>query len=143
MVSADRLLPYTVLSRIEALRIGSEPENLNDPERGILGRALGECLGAVLDGLPPDRSPELAIGDLNAQRHRAEDFGGAITRVALPPECLFDPLCPSDSIGDIGAAHGALALMLARQALTLPAATALVFAGAEGGSRAAVRLSRA
>lgn len=149
VVSRDGSLPGRALSRIDALHIELEEARLEDPNRGLLGGALGRCLVTVLEDLRPEQRPGLAFSDCSGERPRSEELGAAIARLNSPPECLFTPICPSESIGDVGAAFGAVAAIVSHWSLAAVGGSALICASthspADGGHNicAAMRLSRA
>jgi len=142
VVGSGGRLPFPVLSRVEALEIAQEAERLDDPDRGIFGRALGQCLRKVIPAGSSRPPPDRVFADLNGERWRAEDWGGAVLQLDQPPDGVSDPVCPAEAMGDTGAAHGAASVILARQALSLPGNSALVCAATRQGGRAALRLTR-
>lgn len=91
------------LGRVRDIAGGIEAEKLPDRDRGILGRALLECLRSVDEALG-DTDAGLLMSDANGERARAEELGTTLSQIAGPNEALQTPLCPALSIGDIGAA---------------------------------------
>jgi 3-oxoacyl-[acyl-carrier-protein] synthase-1 len=91
------------------------------------------------------RAASLVICDLNGERHRAHEWGLAMSRCfpgGTMPEVLWHP---ADTLGDTGAASGALNLVLATLAVARGNASgsALVWGSSDDGERGAAVLSPA
>ena len=128
---------------------------------GVIGGepALADEAGALLDGARSTGAgtssvlvdvfgrqgvgPYWVISDHNGENYRAMDWGHAVARLAGHGPDLADPAVwyPAMSLGDTGAASGAVALCLATAGFErgyAPSASAAVLSVAEGGGRAAV-----
>jgi 3-oxoacyl-[acyl-carrier-protein] synthase-1 len=111
---------------------------------------IGEGLSAALRGATTGLArPEQAITatycDLNGERYRNEEFAYALVRVQEAFVDAHDYQCPSDCWGDVGAASGPLFACLAVEAWRgayAPGRYPILWAGSEGGHRAAVVLSQ-
>lgn len=113
--------------------------------------ALGEGLGAaVAQAIEPlvaagDRVEDVYC-DINGERYRSEEWGFVALRLGV---AFRDPTMYRTAVsswGDVGAASGALNLVLCTQAWQRGYATgdnALVWGSSEGGLRSAVLLGRA
>lgn len=106
------------IGRIARLSMMEEPESIADPERGLMGRALANCYGSLLEGgFTPDRF----IIDLNGDRARAEEFGFAIASNAPQMTDLAERAeVPTLQLGDLGAASGFVMTALALAAAPRP-----------------------
>lgn len=115
-------------------------------EQGLLGEGLTEALRAAAAGLDlPDEAVDELYSDINGERHRTEDWGFALMRFYQLPRDGTDYKTAADLCGDVGAATGALGCVLAMQAWARGYAKgprALVWAGSDGGLRAAVVIER-
>jgi 3-oxoacyl-[acyl-carrier-protein] synthase-1 len=132
-----------------AARRGAKPLlGLGAPGFGVEERPVGSgeastakgLIAAVRAAAGADARPfAWAIGDLNGEMYRSAEWGMA--RVRLPPllggiQHLWHP---ADCLGDVGAATGGVLLAIAAGAFekeTAPADRALLFAGADDGTRA-------
>lgn len=128
-------------ARIEALGLGREPSVMSS-DRPSTGRGLTEAIqGALGNG-----RAEWAICDLNGESYRAFEWGIAAARLGEQLGGLRRLTLPAISVGDVGAATGALYAAAAAAALrrgTAPADAAIVWAGSDGPLRAAARVGRA
>lgn len=133
------------LGRIARLSLMKEPGDPGDPERAVMGRALANCYGSLLQG---GFSPDRFIVDLNGNRVRAEEFGYAIASNAPQMTDLADRAeVPSLQLGDLGAASGLVMTALAlgpaprsgedREAAGSGATYSLLSASSRDGLRAA------
>ncbi len=108
-----------------------------------LAAAFRGVFAAVQDtGLKVSRS----IGDLNGEPHRAEEYGFAVMRSAEGFAEGADFQTPADCWGDVGAASGPLAAMLAATAIRRGYARgpcALIWASSDGGCRGAALVASA
>ena len=121
--------------------MGASENKRNGPDTVCLGEGLTAAMRKALRLLgDPDHQVGLAIGDLNGQPERADEFAYTIVRLA---DYFADPsniLTPAEYWGDIGAATGIASVILscsiaeARQ----PGAIDLLFASSDQGDRMAV-----
>lgn len=99
------------LGRVARMSMMSEPSSRSDPDRGVMGRALSNCYGSLLQG---GFSPDRFIVDLNGDRVRSEEFGYAIAANAPAMTELADLAeVPTLQLGDLGAASGLVMTALA------------------------------
>jgi 3-oxoacyl-[acyl-carrier-protein] synthase-1 len=137
-----QLLPLATLLGVHAAResavLGSEAINL--------GRGLTDAIAGAVAGLSlPAEMIDETYGDLNGERHRSEEWGFAALRLQ---HAIRDPTgCrkPVSEWGDVGAASGALFMLLAIQAFRRGYARgprALCWASSDGGLRAATVLQK-
>ena len=112
-----------------------------------LGRALSEAIvGAVSAAGGVDTPIDSVFADINGERYKAEEWAFVIlrTQAMFRDPSAYEAAC--DRWGDVGAASGALLSMLAVQSWSRGYARgkrAMIFAGSEAGSRAAVLLAQA
>jgi 3-oxoacyl-[acyl-carrier-protein] synthase-1 len=110
-----------------------------------LGEGLAQAIaGATRSLRPPEERIDDVYGDLNGERYRTEEWGFAAMRTQ---HLLRSATCktPVTEWGDVGAASGALFAVLAVQAHQHEYAKgprALIWAGSEGGTRAAAVLQK-
>lgn len=116
---------------------------LRDSDAGSFGVAMSQ---AVLDAaaglsLPAEAASDVYC-DLNGERYRSEEWGMFATRTYAALQTLqYKTFC--DSIGDIGAAFGAIATVVAAQSFFRGYARGprtLVMAGSDSGARGAMFL---
>jgi 3-oxoacyl-[acyl-carrier-protein] synthase-1 len=137
LVAGDKLVRQADLPVLAAV---TPPVGANEPNpwyegRPCLGEGLTEAMSAALEaGLPPGARADTTWCDLNGEPWRAEEWVLAYTRTS---DRHGEPLrlChPADTLGDIGAATGAMLVLLAALDLSHPrtvAKSALVFAAAD------------
>jgi 3-oxoacyl-[acyl-carrier-protein] synthase-1 len=113
-------------------------------DTGLMGEALTETISRVTREFhPPEEVITDVYGDINGERERTQDWGFALMRTAA---CFRDGtayVSAAGECGDVGAATGALACVLAVQAWRRGYANgprALVWAGSWGGLRGAALL---
>lgn len=118
-------------------------KRLRDSDTGSFGEGMCEAIMGATHGLtPPDQAIDLLYTDINGERYRSEEWGF----VALKTPGLWKTLvyeAPSDCVGDIGAAFGAFAGILAVQSYRRGYARgpkAMVLAGSDSGLRGAMVL---
>lgn len=116
---------------------------LRTSETGSFGVALSQAVGRAASGLSlPDDAADAVYCDINGERYRSEEWGFFAMRGS---RAMRSPsyLAPCDCWGDVGAAFGPLATILAAQSFIRRYAAgprALVMAGSESGLRGAVFL---
>ena len=93
----------------------AEPASL-DRHAVNLGEGLGQAFRKVLSVLAPEIRVDHLLCDLNGAPYRADEFAFALARVSdrFARPGVFQT--PVDSWGDVGAASGLLALLLAAAA---------------------------
>jgi 3-oxoacyl-[acyl-carrier-protein] synthase-1 len=126
---------------IAAVGLGLEPEPMRS-EKVSTGAGLVQALRGAL---PPEGSPEFLLCDLNGESYRAFEWGIAQARLGARLVGLGRAVMPARSVGDVGAATGALLIATAVEAFErgwAPGEEALIFAASEGALRAAARVSR-
>ena len=131
----------TRAAAISAIGLGTEPEPLRS-DKVSTGTGLVQALRAAL---PVDRGPEFLLCDLNGESYRAFEWGVAQARLGARLEGLRRVVMPARSVGDVGAATGALLIATAAEAFArgwAPGEDALLFTGSDGPLRAAARVSR-
>lgn len=120
---------------VVGLGAGSEPETVRG-EKPSTGRGLADALrGAIGDG-----SPRWAVSDFNGETYRAYEWGLVQARLGDRLQALAAHSIPARNTGDVGAASGAVQIALAAAAFRrgwAPADEALLWAGSDGGERAA------
>lgn len=123
---------------VTSVGTGMEPHP-RESELAATGKGLEQALATVL-AVDPD--PRWVLSDMNGESQRAAEWGALLTRV--PAIAAVQALeHPAQSIGDIGAASGALLLALAREAFAkgvAPASSALVLTASHDGARAALNI---
>jgi 3-oxoacyl-[acyl-carrier-protein] synthase-1 len=88
---------------------------------------------------------EWVAGDLNGESYRAREWGLSQVMLLEHFRRLKHIWHPADSLGDVGAASGAVLVSLAARAWDkeyAPAEKCLIFAGSDDGSRGALLLQR-
>ncbi len=117
-----------------------------DSDEGLLGEGLTQALrAAVADLRLPDEAVDDLYGDINGERHRTDDWVFSMLRFPRVARRATDFRLSVDCIGDVGAATGPLACVLAVRAWARGYASgprALIWAGSDSGLRAAVVLQR-
>lgn len=125
---AGRVL--AVASSVEAHRIKTRTV--------CVGRGLSDAMARVLSVRPPGQRVGEVYSDMNGETYRADEYGFAVARVSECFERASDMWTPADCTGDVGAASGALHLVLASIAARKRYAygrLAMVHAGSESGER--------
>jgi 3-oxoacyl-[acyl-carrier-protein] synthase-1 len=103
-----------VTVRIVAERRPAESDRTNDARGGLLKAALSTCVAGLADRTG-QRS--LWIHDQNGEQWRAEEFGYCALLMGEEWPAQAQAMLPALSVGDTGAASGALSLSLAAMAL--------------------------
>lgn len=114
-------------------------------ERSSTGRGLIAALGAALEG-GPSAMPSWVLSDLNGESYRHYEWALLETRLPEALSRVRRLLRPVESVGDVGAASGALLVACACEAFArgwAPANEAMLWTAADDGKRAAMRISRA
>ena len=136
--SAARRAKVTPVAEVKAVRTGHSQKPWSDAARN--GIELSATIRAALAGAP--FSGDLVL-DLNGETWRAQELGCALPRVSdvLGSEVRW--LTPAESLGDTGAASGAVGLSVAIGALERGwslTTEALVVSMSEDGAVAAARI---
>ena len=130
------------LARVVGTGVAQEPR-LRDSDTGSLGVALARAVGDAAVALSlPDEAADVVYCDLNGERYRSEEWGFFALRCHRALRSL-DYHAPCGSWGDVGAAFGPLAAILAVEDFhhrRTPRARALIMAGSDAGQRSAVFL---
>lgn len=115
-----------------------------DSDEGVLGEGLTEALRSAAASLRlPEEAVDAMYCDINGERHRTDDW--VFTQLRFPGVArrASDYQLVADCVGDVGAATGALACVLAMRAWDREIAAgprALIWAGSDSGLRAAAIL---
>jgi 3-oxoacyl-[acyl-carrier-protein] synthase-1 len=140
-----RRRPAPAWARLGDVGLGHEANPLGS-EQPCLGQGLSEAIRQATRAHGEQPRPLLGIlCDLNGEPYRANEWGLARSR-ALRWAREVKVWHPADCWGDVGAATGAVLLAFGAAALRqgfAPSPELLVWAGAEGGQRAAVVLTPA
>jgi 3-oxoacyl-[acyl-carrier-protein] synthase-1 len=130
---------------VRGVGVATEPRG-RDSDEGTLGEGLTQALRSATASL---RLPEEAVddlyGDINGERHRTDDWVFTCLRFPGFARRTSDYQLHTDCVGDVGAATGALACVLAVRAWDRGYASgsrALIWAGSDSGLRAAAVLER-
>jgi len=136
--------PKRMMVLLRGVGTANEPR-LDTPE-GLLGEGLAEALRTAAAGLRlPDESVDDLYGDINGERPRTDDWGFALLRFPELTRIDSDHHLVVGSMGDVGAATGALGCLLAARAWERGYAhgpRALIWGGSDGGLRAAAILQK-
>jgi 3-oxoacyl-[acyl-carrier-protein] synthase-1 len=127
---------------IAGLGLGEEPETVRS-DKASTGRGL---TAALRQALPSSGNPAWVLCDLNGESYRAFEWGVALARLGERLGGIERLGLPARSVGDVGAATGALLAIMAVEGFRrgyAPAGDALCWTGSEGPLRAAARVSRA
>lgn len=119
----------------------AQESRLRDSETGSFGVALSQAVhdAAASLSLPTDAA-EHVFCNINGERYRSEEWAFFALRSHRAVRSL-DYHAPCDCWGDVGAAFGPLAMILATETLRHhPDTRALVMAGSDAGQRCAVFL---
>ncbi len=115
-----------------------------DSDEGVLGEGVTEALRVATASLRfPGEAADDLYGDINGERHRTDDWVFSCLRFPGVARRMSDYRLFSDCVGDVGAATGALACVLAVRAWNRAYAAgprALLWAGSDSGLRAAAVL---
>lgn len=137
-------LGLTSLADLRGACTAQEMHLRTDPA-GSFGHAMSAVVEAAAASLRlPDEQIDGLISDLNGERYRSEEWGFVALRTA-PLWRSLQYEAPADRWGDVGAAFGPLALLLAAHAFQRNYARgprALVTAGSDRGLRGAALLQR-
>jgi 3-oxoacyl-[acyl-carrier-protein] synthase-1 len=119
----------------------AQETRLRHSETGSFGVAMTQAvLGATSGLVLPRDAPDTVYSDINGERYRSEEWGFVVLRA---PAAFETPSyeAPADCWGDVGAASGALATVLAVQSFARGYARgprALIMAASENGLRGAL-----
>ncbi|MBZ4422589.1 hypothetical protein [Myxococcus sp. RHSTA-1-4] len=122
-----------ISGRVVAVSTGREPKERPRIQRGS---ALADCVQRALDGMSPSSPFRGGVySDLNGETWRAQEWGRARVRLG---QRLEEPQLhlPCNSVGDVGAASGALGVCLAlhaRDPFRDPEAPSLVLSSSDLG----------
>ncbi len=121
----------------------AQESRLRTSETGSFGIGMTQAVTQAASGLAlPQDAADTVYCDINGERYRSEEWGFFAMRGFRMIRSLAY-LAPSDCWGDVGAAFGPLATILATQSFVRGYAAgprALVMAGSESGLRGAVFL---
>lgn len=128
---------------VQDVRLGKESKSLlsGDPPTGT---GLTEVLTGIMGGAGwQDIIPVWLITDQNGEPYRATEWGNTIVRLVARSRAFTEPMLwhPAASVGETGAASGAVSLCIAARAFTrgyAPARTVAVLSSADSSLRAAV-----
>lgn len=130
------------LAVVTGAGIAHEPL-LRSSETGSFGIAIHDAVQRAASGLSlPRDAADAVYADINGERYRSDEWGFFALRGYRAMRSLAY-LTPCDCWGDIGAAFGPMAMILAAQSFVRRYADgprALVMAGSESGLRGAVFL---
>jgi 3-oxoacyl-[acyl-carrier-protein] synthase I len=139
--SSNAAAPAALLGTVEVAR-ETHPLGADRPSDG---RALAECLRRALGPPSPKQPAPFLVADHDGENHRAQEFGMALWHLTKGKSPLSSSRVwiPAKSFGNVGAAYGGLAACLAARAFArgyAPAPSALIFAAADDGARAACQV---
>jgi 3-oxoacyl-[acyl-carrier-protein] synthase-1 len=132
------------IARVLSVGLGTE-EHLIRTESVCLGRGVTTAFRQALAPLPEDVRITDVFCDMNGEPYRADEYGFAITRTRERFESPSEFIAPADCLGDVGAASGAMLLVLATLAQRKGYARgplALVWASSDAGERGAALLGQ-
>ncbi|NVB38893.1 hypothetical protein G6O69_13710 [Pseudenhygromyxa sp. WMMC2535] len=128
------------------LGVGVAKETLlRDSQTGSFGAGMSAALHQALGTLAlPECAPDVVYTDINGERYRSEELGFVALRM---PEAFpnLDYEAPASCLGDIGAASGAFAAIMATHAWArgyAPGPRAMVMTGSASGLRGVFILQR-
>lgn len=141
-----RTLALPSLARIRGVGLASEPCSLLSGHDN-LGHGLSAAVRAACAGLGEAERVGNIYCDLNGETYRAQEWGLTVLRSQAWLRDGTRYVAPADRWGDLGAATGiALAILPAaawqRRHYPVLDPLALLFAGSDGGRRAAILLER-
>ncbi len=120
--------------------VGREPDTIAG-ERAPSGAGLAAAISAALAAAP---APGWVLCDLNGESYRAFEWGLLQARLADQLAGVRRLTHPADALGDVGTATGALLVACAAHGFArgpAPAVPALLWAGSDDGTRAAVAVT--
>lgn len=133
-----------IFAMIRGLGKGLE-KNPVGADRPSSGEGLAQAIRAAIGGAENPLAIEWVAGDLNGESYRAREWGLGQVMLQRNFREVKHTWHPADSLGDVGAASGAVLVSLAARALEkgyAPAEKCLIFAGSDDGSRGALLLQR-
>lgn len=124
--------------------VGTSQESLlRDSETGSFGQGMSQAIVGATEGLRlPAEAVDTVYADINGERYRSEEWGFAAMKTYTAMKSLEYEL-PGACWGDVGAAFGTLASVLAIQSYVRrysKGPRALVMAGSDSGLRGAMVL---
>ncbi|MGB1013587.1 MAG: beta-ketoacyl synthase N-terminal-like domain-containing protein [Nannocystaceae bacterium] len=130
----------------ELLAVATTTENkLIKSGEVCVGRGLSEAWGGALRCLPDTSKVDMVLCDLNGEPYRSDEYGFTSTRFSGCIESASDFESCADRWGDVGAASGALLMMVAahrRQPRSIEGfCRYLISVSSEGGTRGAALLN--
>lgn len=145
VLAGPALRERLLLPRLASVRgVGVAVETqLRDSDVGSFGVGMTQAVEAAIAGLDlPREAVDVLYADINGERYRSEEWGFVALRTPLAWKSYVYE-APGDCWGDVGAAFGALAAVLAVQSYARRyqrGPRSLVIAGSDGGLRAAMLL---
>jgi 3-oxoacyl-[acyl-carrier-protein] synthase-1 len=137
---ARRQHQWPSLATLRGTGIATEAKLIKSDDDNF-GEGLTEAVVLATAGLRlPDEVIEEVYCDINGERYRAEEWGFVLLRAAQRFRDGTQYRCPAADWGDMGAASGALFVMLAAAAFHCgdrSIGTTMAWASSEGGLRAA------
>lgn len=109
----------------------------------MLGRATAHALAAALETAKRPALDGIVFADLNGEPWRAQELGSARMRLRAQLSDEIDWVLPAESLGEVGAASGGVALCLAASELKRQASTvsrAAVLSLSESGASGCILL---
>jgi 3-oxoacyl-[acyl-carrier-protein] synthase-1 len=135
--STRRRLGLPALGLVRTVANATERRSL-DSDEGSLGEGLSNAVYQATASLAPDEQITDIYADINGERHRSEEWGFTLLRHPQHFRNGSQYISAAEQCGDVGAATGALQVMLAVRAFQRHYARgnrALVFAGSWQGAR--------
>ncbi len=142
--AAARAVGIAPLSYLVATGLGKEDKLIRSGEV-CLGKGLSRAFGSVLEAWPGEQVTDVYC-DMNGEPYRADEYGFTVTRTRQRFRAASDFIAPADCWGDVGAASGPLAVVLATIAqlkMYSRGPLGLVWGSSDGGERAAALLRAA
>lgn len=130
-----------ILAILGSLGEGTEPEPLTSPKQST-GQGLTQALTQALSHAP---NPATVYASLNGESYFAFEWGVTLARLHESLQTAQDLVHPADSVGEIGAASGALLLVCASAALYQQppnSAPSLLWTAGDGDHRMALGLRK-
>lgn len=141
-IAADAIRRRTrVLATLGEVGTGDEPQT-SSGDRESSGRGLTHALRAALAG-GAAHAPRWILCNLNGEAYRAVEWGTASVRLARELGGGTRISHAADCVGELGSAIGGVMIAQAIAGFArgyAPAPEALLWAGSDGGTRAAVRV---